>query len=160
MADFRVFELARKLKMSSKELLVKIGQLKISAKSHLSGITKDQAKRIENAIKAQRAHKTMLKRAATGRSAKTAKPVTRKKGKKPSQARPAEKGAAVGKAAGRGSARRAKAPVSEAKQRALKERFAPLPEKTRVDRDHRKGRKSAASRQDGSAPARSSCHAE
>jgi len=156
MATLRVFELARKLKIPSKELLVKLGQLKIPAKSHLSGITEDQAKRIENAFKAQRAHKTMLKRAAELRTAKTAEPAARKKRKKPSPARPAEKETAAGKAAGRRDARRAKAPVSEEKQRALKERFAPLPEKKRLDRTRRKGRKSTAAREDKSAPDRSS----
>ncbi len=154
MAAFRVFELARKLKISSKELLVKLSQLKIPAKSHLSGITKDQAKRIENAIKAQRAHKTMLKRAAEGKSAKIARePATRKRGKKPSPVRPTAKGADAGKGAPK-TAKRGKAPASEAKQRALKERFAPLPEKTRSDR--RKGRKSAPVKQDAGDVARPS----
>ncbi len=143
MAKLRVFELARELKVPSKDLLVKLGQLKIPAKSHLSGLSKEQVKRVENAIKAQRAHETMLKRVAERKAAEGAvKSETKKKKKK----KPSADGVT---AAGR---KRGKAPMTELDQRALRERFGPLPEKDRSSR--KKAR--AASKPDTPEPERRS----
>jgi len=137
MADFRVFELARKLNVPSKEVMVKLRQLKISAKSHLSGLTKEQARRVENAIRAQRAHEAMLKSAAAKETPERAKPRARKR----ARAEPAETKAGEEPAAEQ-RRQRAKVTVTKAKKRALKERF----EGATVEKPSRRGRRGKARR--------------
>ena len=60
MGSIKIHEIAKKLGLNSKEVLSKAGELGIEVKSHLSGVTDEQAKEIENAL--------------SGKQEKTAKP--------------------------------------------------------------------------------------
>ena len=51
MGKVKIYEIAKKLELSSKDILEKAEELKIEAKSHLSNIEEEDAKRIENSIK-------------------------------------------------------------------------------------------------------------
>ncbi len=50
LGKIKIHEIAKKLGLSSKEVLDVANKLKIDVKSHLSGVDEDEAKRIENAI--------------------------------------------------------------------------------------------------------------
>ena len=50
MGKIKIHEIAKKLGLSSKEVLEKAKKLKIDAKSHLSGVDEEQAKTIENSF--------------------------------------------------------------------------------------------------------------
>ena len=47
MGKIKIHEIAKKLNLTSKEVLEVANMLKIDAKSHLSGVTEDDAKKIE-----------------------------------------------------------------------------------------------------------------
>ncbi len=50
MAKIRIFELARDLNMTTKELIAKMGELDLPAKSHMSSLEDDDVERIKGAI--------------------------------------------------------------------------------------------------------------
>ena len=50
MGKIKIYDIAKKLNLTSKEILEIANKLNIDAKSHLSGIEEDEAKRIENEI--------------------------------------------------------------------------------------------------------------
>ena len=50
MGKIKIYDIAKKLNLTSKEILEIANKLNIDAKSHLSGIDEDEAKRIENEI--------------------------------------------------------------------------------------------------------------
>ena len=50
MGKIKIHEIAKKLNLTSKEVLDIANKLNIEAKSHLSGVEEEEAKRIEEAI--------------------------------------------------------------------------------------------------------------
>ena len=50
LGKIKIYDIAKKLNLTSKEILEIANKLNIDAKSHLSGIEEDEAKRIENEI--------------------------------------------------------------------------------------------------------------
>ena len=50
LGKIKIYDIAKKLNLTSKEILEIANKLNIDAKSHLSGIDEDEAKRIENEI--------------------------------------------------------------------------------------------------------------
>ncbi len=57
MGKIKIHEIAKKLGLTSKEVLEVANRLKIGVKSHLSGVDEDQAKKIEKALKNQEGKK-------------------------------------------------------------------------------------------------------
>ena len=50
MGKIKIYDIAKKLNLTSKEVLDTAKKLKIDVKSHLSGVEEDEAKRIGEAI--------------------------------------------------------------------------------------------------------------
>ena len=50
LGKIKIHEIAKKLDLTSKEVLEVANKLKIDAKSHLSSVEEDEAKKIENAL--------------------------------------------------------------------------------------------------------------
>ncbi|UCF87161.1 MAG: translation initiation factor IF-2 N-terminal domain-containing protein, partial [Nitrospiraceae bacterium] len=96
MAKIRVHELAKKLNLSSKEVLAKLAELGVEAKSHSSGIDEADAKKVLTALeKKKKPTEPKTKKKATqpkSAKAKTVKKVVKKEAK-PSgkKAEPAKK---------------------------------------------------------------------
>ncbi len=74
MGKIKIHEIAKKLNLTSKEVLDIANKLNIEAKSHLSGVEEDEAKRIEEAI--------MKKMTGTKKENKETKKDTKKENKK------------------------------------------------------------------------------
>ena len=53
LGKIKIHEIAKKLGLTSKEILEIATNLKIEAKSHLSGVTEEEANKIENEILSQ-----------------------------------------------------------------------------------------------------------
>ena len=51
MGKIKIHEIAKKLGLTSKEVIKRANELNIEAKSHLSGVDENQAKRIEDSFK-------------------------------------------------------------------------------------------------------------
>lgn len=58
MGKIKIHEIAKKLGLTSKEVIKRANELNIEAKSHLSGVDEEQAKKIENSFKTNKETKT------------------------------------------------------------------------------------------------------
>ena len=50
LGKIKIHEIAKKIGLTSKEVLDAASKLKIEAKSHMSGVSEEEAKQIENAL--------------------------------------------------------------------------------------------------------------
>ena len=85
MGSIKIHEIAKKLGLNSKEVLSKAAELGIEAKSHLSGISDEQAKAIENSFKGKAEIKEVKK------EKKTEKVASKKEEEKPEKKAEPEK---------------------------------------------------------------------
>ena len=68
MGKIKIYEIAKKLGLTSKEVLEMAQKLNIEAKSHMSGVEEDEAKKIENNL-SKKGEQTAKKRENTCNSA-------------------------------------------------------------------------------------------
>ena len=62
MEKIKIYDIAKKLDISSKEVLQKAEELGIEAKSHLSNIDENDAKRIEDGLKKEKKQSSHIQR--------------------------------------------------------------------------------------------------